>query len=133
MTAVRYLTLEQRESLVERLQRRAEALYDEVRAGLHPAERPGDVGFANRSDETDDDAVADLESSLDVSAVAHDVLELHEVERALRRIHTGEYGTCHECGADIPYARLAAQPTALRCTACQDRHERERGTTVRSL
>ncbi len=130
---MRYLTLEQREWLYQRLQERAQALYDEIRAGLHPEARPGDVGFANRREETDDDAVADLESSLDVSAVARDVLELHEVESALRRIHTGDYGSCSECGADIPYSRLVAQPTALRCTSCQERHERARGTASRTL
>ena len=130
---MRYLTLEQRESLFQHLQARAQVLYDEIRAGLHPDERTGGVGFANRRDETDDDAVADLESSLDVSSVARDVLELHEVESALRRIHTGDYGTCSECGADIPYSRLAAQPTALRCTSCQEKYERERGATSRSL
>jgi RNA polymerase-binding transcription factor len=130
---MRYLTIEQRDSLFEHLQARARVLYDEIRAGLHPDERPGALGFANRSEETDDDAVADLEASLDVSAVARDVLELHEVERALRRIHTGDYGTCSDCGADIPYSRLAVQPTALRCTACQDKHERAHGATARSL
>jgi RNA polymerase-binding transcription factor len=130
---VRYLTLEQREWLFKHLQARAQTLHEEIRAGLHPDGRAGDIGFANRRDETDDDAVADLESSLDVSAVARDVLELHEVESALRRIHTGDYGTCSECGADIPYSRLVAQPTALRCTACQERHERAHGATARTL
>lgn len=130
---MRYLTLEQRESLYKHLQARAQTLYEDIRAGLHPDERTGDLGFANRSQETDDDAVTDLEASLDVSAVARDVLELHEVESALRRIHTGDYGTCSDCGTDIPYARLAAQPTALRCTACQDKLERAHGATVRSL
>jgi RNA polymerase-binding transcription factor len=130
---VRYLTLEQRESLFKRLQERAEVLYDEVRAGLHSDEHPGTVGFANRRDEVDDEAVADLESAIDVSAVARDVLELHEVERALRRIHTGDYGTCVDCGADIPYSRLAAQPAALRCTACQEKFEREHAAKTRSL
>lgn len=130
---MRYLTLEQREWLFKHLQARAQALYEEIRAGLHPDARPGDVGFANRREETDDDAVADLESSLDVSSVARDVLELHEVESALRRIHTGDYGVCADCGADIPYSRLVVQPTALRCTSCQEKHERAGGTTSRTL
>jgi RNA polymerase-binding transcription factor len=130
---MRYLTIEQREWLFKHLQARAETLYEEVRAGLHPEERPGGVGFANRREDTDDDAVADLESSLDVSAVARDVLELHEVESALRRIHTGEFGTCTDCSADIPYSRLVAQPTALRCTACQERHEHGHPLASRSL
>jgi DnaK suppressor protein len=130
---VRYLTIEQRERLFKHLQARAETLYQEVRAGLHAEGRPGAAGFPNRSQDVDDSAVADLESALDVSAVARDVLELQEVESALRRIHTGEYGTCVECGADIPYSRLIAQPTALRCTACQEKLERARAAPSRAL
>ncbi len=37
----------------------------------------------------------------------------------LRRLHSPDYGVCQRCGADIPYARLAAQPAALHCAACE--------------
>ena len=52
---------------------------------------------------------------------------ISKIDEALRRIATGTYGQCSDCGIDIPTARLHASPTALRCTACQDRHERHHG------
>lgn len=41
-----------------------------------------------------------------------------EIERALRRIQDGSYGTCLSCAAPIPPARLEARPAAERCVAC---------------
>ena len=40
---------------------------------------------------------------------------LHEIEEALLRIDTGEYGVCQGSGQAIPQARLEAMPFA-RCT-----------------
>ena len=40
---------------------------------------------------------------------------LHEIEEALVRINSGEYGVCQGSGAGIPQARLEAMPFA-RCT-----------------
>ena len=31
---------------------------------------------------------------------------------------------CMQCGGDIPFERLQAQPTALRCIACQSEYEK---------
>ena len=118
---MRYLTIEQRESLLNRLQDRADVLYEEVRASLHQTEG---TGLPNRRRETDDDAVAELESTLDVTSVVRDALELHEVEKAIRRLRTPDFGSCVDCGTDIPYTRLIAQPTALRCVSCQEKFER---------
>lgn len=40
---------------------------------------------------------------------------LEEVETALERIQTEQYGKCLECGTDIPYARLEAIPWTAYC------------------
>lgn len=53
--------------------------------------------------------------------------ELREVLAARRRMHLGTYGTCVECGCDIPDERLLALPAAARCEACERRHEAARG------
>ena len=37
---------------------------------------------------------------------------------ALERLHMPDYGVCIECGKDIAYARLEADPDALHCQAC---------------
>lgn len=52
--------------------------------------------------------------------------ELDAIDAALQRIEDGSYGECAECGTEIAVARLQAAPQALRCVACQERHEQAR-------
>ncbi len=40
------------------------------------------------------------------------------IDAALRRLDEGDYGTCSECGEDIPARRLAIDPTIARCIDC---------------
>ena len=42
-----------------------------------------------------------------------------EIEEALARMDSGEYGVCEDCGDDIALARLLATPTARLCVHCQ--------------
>lgn len=44
--------------------------------------------------------------------------ELHEVQLALHRIESGDYGKCTSCGQSISPARLAALPYATTCINC---------------
>ncbi|WP_454720802.1 MULTISPECIES: TraR/DksA family transcriptional regulator [Cupriavidus] len=53
-------------------------------------------------------------------------VELADIAAARARLAGQTYGLCTDCGADIPYARLQAYPTAKRCLPCQRRHERAR-------
>jgi RNA polymerase-binding protein DksA len=124
---VRYLTIEQRENLQRLLTARAAALRAEIAAALRSSGEPRALGLVNHLEEIDDAAVADLESALDVAALERDVRELRSVEAAAVRLHTPDYGVCEDCSAEIPYARLDAQPTATRCVACQTRRERAGG------
>ena len=48
---------------------------------------------------------------------------LEEVERSIRRMDQGEYGTCMECGEKISKKRLDAVPWARFCVPCQERVE----------
>ena len=47
--------------------------------------------------------------------------ELQQIDRALARMDRGEYGTCTECGVEIPIERLRALPYADRCVKCADK------------
>jgi RNA polymerase-binding transcription factor DksA len=40
------------------------------------------------------------------------------LQDALDRLHTPDYGVCIECGKDIAFARLQADPAALHCHSC---------------
>ncbi len=37
---------------------------------------------------------------------------------ALERLHQPDYGVCIECGKDIGFERLEADPSAFHCRAC---------------
>ncbi len=49
---------------------------------------------------------------------------LYEIEEAIRRMESGEYGTCDMCHEKIPVARLKALPYARYCVRCQEEIER---------
>jgi RNA polymerase-binding transcription factor DksA len=70
---------------------------------------------------------AELRSEIDEALERADTSEageLKQVGAAIKRLHTPDFGVCQDCGADIPYARLEAQPTAIRCRACEALTER---------
>ena len=46
--------------------------------------------------------------------------QLREVESALGRINSGEYGACADCGQSISSKRLQALPWATHCVDCKD-------------
>ncbi len=50
--------------------------------------------------------------------------KLLQIEAALQRIETDEYGYCGECGEEIAAGRLEADPTALFCIQCASALER---------
>jgi RNA polymerase-binding transcription factor DksA len=84
--------------------------------------------FANRIKESGDEwGVADGLAELDIAEVRHALAELNEVDLALGRMRAGTYGECRDCGEPIALARLSAYPTATRCLACQQRHEKKIG------
>ncbi|HKU57480.1 MAG TPA: TraR/DksA C4-type zinc finger protein [Gaiellaceae bacterium] len=46
-----------------------------------------------------------------------------EIDAALKRIEDGTYGTCTNCGREIPVQRLEANPWASLCIDCKRRAE----------
>ncbi len=48
---------------------------------------------------------------------------LSEIGAALKRIEDGTYGTCVNCGQEIPLERLEANPWASLCIGCKRRSE----------
>lgn len=41
-----------------------------------------------------------------------------QLHAALQRLHQPDYGVCIECGKDIAFVRLDADPDALHCGDC---------------
>lgn len=50
---------------------------------------------------------------------------LYDIEDALRKIGTGEYGICEDCEKMIERVRLEALPHARMCLKCQEKADRQ--------
>lgn len=62
---------------------------------------------------------------LTLSLLGNEKEVLDQIKVALERISEGSYGTCEECGTEIPEARLEAIPYAPLCVKCTAKQERE--------
>jgi phage/conjugal plasmid C-4 type zinc finger TraR family protein len=120
------MALKRREmiELARTIEERREALATEIRREVARARNEPFAQVAGAVHDTGDEALADLVADVDNAEVTRDLGELRELEAARARIADGSYGVCADCGADIPVARLRAQPGALRCITCQQRHEK---------
>jgi DnaK suppressor protein len=117
------------DTFTQQLQRMRQELLAQVRA-----QRGGNIGRAEaaaqaREVQSDDWAQADAERDLAVALGERESAELVAIEAALRRVTDGSFGLCVDCGVSMPTARLHANPTAMRCVACQDKVEQSSGST----
>jgi DnaK suppressor protein len=80
-----------------------------------------------REQQSDDWAKADAERDLSIALEERESAELVAIDEALKRVADGSFGLCLDCGVDIGTARLHANPTAMRCVACQEKLEKAQG------
>jgi DnaK suppressor protein len=98
---MREMLLHQREELNRRIeQRRQEIVVDQ--------DPEDEVGLALRNSS----------AGLAIATIERDVRTLAEIDLSLRRMETGDYGTCVVCEETIPIARLKAIPWTRRCVEC---------------
>ncbi len=74
-------------------------------------QHPADQGTEMHEQELDETTIMILED------------ELRQVEIARQRLEEGQYGTCVDCGKEIPAARLEAIPESVRCVEDQRTYE----------
>lgn len=110
-------------ALARRLEEREEELRAEVRGAREEAEAAREVGSGDVAD-TGDAGEAKTRSDIGHAEMERDLEELMDIEAAKQRLADGSYGRCVDCGVNIDHARLRVQPTACRCTECQQRFER---------
>ena len=67
---------------------------------------------------------------LAVATIERERRELVEVEAALKKIASGEYGMCEICESPIKEARLQALPWARLCIQCADHVSPGRASVV---
>jgi DnaK suppressor protein len=108
-------------SLRLRLIERAAELRDDLRRDRRKL--ADDVGDANTVLDRKDQADLMIQAGVDDAEFERDLAEMALVEAALQRLDGDRYGTCEDCAEPIAPGRLAAQPWASRCVACQWRFE----------
>ena len=80
-------------------------------------------GENNYRDHMADQGSATFARELDISLEDNAREMLAEIDAALARVSSGEYGICKRCGAEIPVERLEAMPSADLCIACKEWEE----------
>jgi RNA polymerase-binding protein DksA len=116
-------TADQAAQLKQSLEKRRQLLLEEIRDELTRSGEQHYVDLAGRVPDLGDESVANMLSDLDAAIVDRQIVEVRTIEATLKRLSSGDYGACVDCGADIPLERLRAYPTAERCISCQSVHE----------
>ena len=122
------LTKDQLAQLTKKLLDRQRMLISEVREKREQAAAEGNDELIGSVGDAGDESVLRMATDLDLQEAGRDVEELNDIDAALRRMDDGSYGVCNECGQDIGYPRLDAQPTATRCIADQEKFEKTYAT-----
>jgi DnaK suppressor protein len=110
-----------REALVARLGE-LQAEYDQSLSEITELQRERLADSAG--DDLADTGTKTFEREQEIT-LANTLLErITQVERAIDRLGSGNYGWCERCGTQIPVERLAAFPSATLCVSCKQLEER---------
>ena len=98
-------------------------LREEIRLELIKTDDQTYIELAGQVHDTAEASVADLLVDLQLADIDRHIQETRDIDAALLRISTGNYGVCNDCTTSIAIERLQAYPTAKRCHRCQVNHE----------
>ena len=85
-----------------------------IDADVHHKNEPVEKDFAEQATQRENDDV--------LNALSEDAKSIvRQINSALHRIDTDEYGTCMQCGIEISKERLGAVPYATLCIECAEK------------
>lgn len=99
--------------LRKRLQGDVQSMSD---AALHGGDADGDLSHVPTH--LADQGTDAFDQEFTLSLVENDEETLQQIDAALERLRTGQYGDCLECGKLIPKQRLSAIPFTAHCVTC---------------
>lgn len=117
-----HLTAAQRDLLRRALTkdlRRLDQSQADLLGGVDRAEHAHQV----LTDDGDEIRQHGAERAMDFAVADRQTQAIGALAEALRRVDSDAFGDCTDCGAPIPFARLRAEPWALRCVACESARE----------
>ncbi len=109
-------TEEQLAQIKSALHKRYLELQDEIRSELVQSSEEFSI---NQADDLDN-ILADVDTAL----IDKQINEMRELEMSEKYLMELEFGDCVDCGEEIGFERLIANPSAQRCIACQRKYEK---------
>ena len=106
------------------LERRKSELWQEISEDIEEDARDQYQDLVQSIRDGSDRALAELEETTIFSYVKLKVQEIENIDEALKRVASGKYGSCRDCGGWIRPARLKVVPYAVRCRSCQEKREK---------
>jgi len=126
------LTPQQTDELKALVDERRAALSREVGVDLDRMREDRMDNVVGAVPDPGDESVQSLIQDLDQADASRDLAELRMLEAARARIADGTYGLCTNCGQDIAFERLRANPGAERCIRCQTQFEKTHASQTRT-
>jgi DnaK suppressor protein len=124
MPMSQHLSAGQRALLQAELQQRQQALSRQLAEHLRGQTRV-ERATERLAQDADDAPQRAPELAMTAALTDREQRDLDAVAAALQRLAQGSaYGICADCGAQIAFGRLQAEPWALRCVGCESERER---------
>lgn len=115
-----------RKDALLRLHKSLVAKRDELRRQLDHELESAQQGRTSSGD-LFDAAMDGTQNELHSQLAAFESREIQQIERAIKLIRAGRYGSCEVCGTQIPIARLKALPYTTVCIDCRQKQETRGG------
>ncbi|MCP5246007.1 MAG: TraR/DksA family transcriptional regulator [Burkholderiales bacterium] len=109
-------TEEQLTQIKSALHKRYLELQEEVRSELVQSSEEFDIREA--------DDINNILADVDTALVDKQINEMRELEMSEKYLMELEFGDCVDCGEEIGFERLIANPSAQRCIECQRKYEK---------
>ena len=109
-------TEKQLKQIKSALHKRYLELQEEIRGELINAGEDFDIGQA--------DDINNILADVDTALIDKQINEMRELEMSEKYLMELEFGDCLDCGEEIGFERLIANPSAQRCIECQRKFEK---------
>ena len=110
--------------VVRAMDARDRQLRDEIRDALVQSGEQKYIDLAGQVHDLGDESVANELIEIESALIERHVRELREIGVVRERLARGEINECIDCGGEIGFKRLLANPVAVRCVECQGRLEK---------
>lgn len=120
------LTERRARSLLRELEQRESDLRRIVAEERERLDKEGYAELGEHSGDVADQAFARICVGHENRMLEHHLSEMRALAGARERLANGTFGVCIDCGEDIDQRRLKVAFSAVRCSMCQERYERQR-------